>query len=80
MLLDTILRPLEIFDASNGRHREMYATFVKHGSWGKCPVRFAVNDSQASNNNLAFAMQRKLVEYYIGKEFKLVAEKISNRV
>lgn len=80
MLLDTILRPLEIFDAANDRHREMYATFIKNGSWGKCPVRFAVNDSQASNNNLAFAMQRKLVEYYVGKEFVLSADKIGNTV
>ena len=71
MILETAVRPLAIFNPANAEHREHYATFLKEGTWGKCPVRFVVTDSAASNNNLAFAMQRKLVEFYMGAEFDL---------
>jgi hypothetical protein len=69
MLLNHALRPVVLFNPSNKQHRQYYSNFLKEGSWGKCPVRFAV-EGDASNNNLAFAMQRMLTEYYIGKEFQ----------
>ena len=71
MLLNLIQRPTEIFDPANKKHRAHYAKFLKERTWSTCPVQFAVLDGDSSNNNLAFAMQRKLVEYYVGKEFKL---------
>jgi hypothetical protein len=69
-ILDYAVRPLVVFDASNKEHRAHYANFLKTNTWGNCPVRFEVRNSDASNNNLAFAMQRMLTEYYISKEFK----------
>ena len=70
MILSTAARPLVIFNPAEKAHREHYATFLKTKSWGSCPVRFAV-DGDAQNNNLAYAMQRKLVAYYMAKEFKI---------
>ena len=70
MILDHAVRPLEVFDPSKKAHREHYAEFMKNKTWGKCPVRFAV-EGDASNSNLAYAMQRMLVEYYMKKEFKI---------
>ena len=70
-ILDYAVRPLVVFDAANKEHRQHYATFLKTRSWGTCPVRFEVKGSDASNNNLAFAMQRMLTEYYMAKEFKV---------
>ena len=67
MILDNYLRPLELFDPSNKVHRQHYANFLIHGTWGKCPIRFGVEDDML-NNNLAAAMQRMLVEYYMEKE------------
>lgn len=70
-ILDYAVRPLVVFDAANKEHRQHYANFLRTNSWGTCPVRFEVKGSDASNNNLAFAMQRMLTEYYIGKEFRI---------
>ena len=69
MLLDLYARPIELFDPANRQHRAQYARFLREGTWGKCPIRFMV-DGEQSNNNLAFAMQRMLTEYYIAREFK----------
>lgn len=69
MILDLVMRPTVRFDAANKEHREHYANFLKRGSWGQCPIRFEVQD-ESSNNNLAYAMQRMLTEYYVLSEFK----------
>lgn len=69
MFLNLVMRPVVRFDATNPEHREHYANFLKIGSWGSCPVRFEVTDEN-SNNNLAYAMQRMLTEYYVLNEFK----------
>lgn len=63
-----IQRPSVIFDPSNKEHREHYVNFAKTRSWGNCPVKFELIDDES--NNLAYAMQRKLVAYYLNKEFK----------
>jgi hypothetical protein len=60
-------RPWIAFDASDRNHRQWYHEFVKHGTWGRCPYRFIVPDDQG---NLVTLIQRKLIEYYVGKEFK----------
>ncbi len=70
MILNHLNRPAVLFNPADKKHRNFYAEFLKNGTWGTCPVRFEViGDMQ--NNNLAFAMQRKLVEYYMEKEFKV---------
>jgi hypothetical protein len=69
MLLDHAQRPLVIFNPALKEHRAHYANFLKTNTWGKCPVRFAVDGPDGSNNNLAYAMQRMLTEHYITKEF-----------
>lgn len=68
MILDHALRPVELFDPANKKHRQHYANYLKRGTWGHCPIRFAADNDQA-NNNLAYAMQRMLVDYYMSKEF-----------
>ena len=71
MLLDTFTRPTVVFDPANAEHRQHYANFLRDRSWGNCPVRFEIDTSEASNNNLAYAMQRLLTEYYVGQEFQI---------
>jgi len=69
MILDLVMRPTVLFDPANKEHRQHYANFLKRGSWGSCPVRFEVEGEQ-QNNNLAYAMQRMICDYYVLKEFK----------
>lgn len=76
MILDLHVRPITLFDPSNRTHRQHYARFLQEGTWGSCPIRFMV-DGEQSNNNLAFAMQRMLVEYYMEKEFKISVDKLA---
>lgn len=66
-MLEYKARPWTAFDPSNRNHRHWYHEFVKHGTWGRCPYRFIVPDD---HGNLVTLIQRKLVEYYVGKEFK----------
>ena len=60
-------RPWIAFDASDRNHRRWYYEFVKYGSWGRCPYRFIVPDD---HGNLVTLIQRKLIEYYVQREFK----------
>lgn len=66
-MLEYKARPWTAFDPGNRDHRRWYHEFVKHGTWGRCPYRFIVPDD---HGNLITLIQRKLVEYYVGKEFK----------
>lgn len=61
-------RPWAVFDASNKQHRQFYAEFVKSGSWGRCPVRFIVDDDIG---DIITMIQRKLIAYYTRKEFAI---------
>jgi len=60
-------RPWTVFDPDNRKHRSWYYNFAKSGTWGHCPVRFVIPDD---HGNLVTMIQRKLVEYYVKKEFK----------
>lgn len=60
-------RPLILFDASKKEHRQLYFNFLATGSWKGCPYRFAVSNDYG---NLVGHMQRELLEYYMGREFK----------
>lgn len=59
-------RPWVAFDAANRHHRQQFAQFQRLGTWGKCPVRFIISDD---HGDLITMIQRKLIEYYVGKEF-----------
>lgn len=60
-------RPWTVFDPANRDHRRWYHEFVAHGTWGRCPYRFVIPDD---HGNLITMIQRKLVEYYVQREFK----------
>lgn len=66
-LLEYRNRPYTAFDPTNRDHRRWYHEFVKHRTWGRCPYRFIVPDD---HGNLITMIQRKLVEYYVYREFK----------
>ncbi len=59
-------RPWVVFDVKNKQHRRWFAEFQKSGTWGRCPVRFVVNDD---HGDLLTMIQRELIEHYIEQEF-----------
>lgn len=59
-------RPYVIFDAKNKDHRKWFADFNENRTWGRCPVRFVVNDDQG---DLLTMIQRELIKYYVDREF-----------
>lgn len=65
-------RPYVIFDPSNKDHRRWFAEFNKNLSWAHCPVRFVIDNDQG---DLITMIQRRLIQYYVDKEFKTVVEK-----
>lgn len=78
-------RPWVVFDAKNKEHRSWFAEFNKSGAWGRCPVRFVVNDD---HGDLITQIQRELIQFYVDKEFgtesnpkiRIVANKQQDRV
>lgn len=64
--LSYIGRPWVAFDESNKQHRRWYFEFVKHQTWGKCPVRFIVADD---HGDLLQMIQQRLNQYYTEREF-----------
>lgn len=64
--LDYIGRPWVAFDEKDRQHRKWYFEFVKHGTWGRCPVRFIVSDD---HGDLLTLIQRRLNRYYTEREF-----------
>lgn len=67
--LQLLHRPWVVFDAHNDNHRRYYADFCKYATWGRCPVRFIMDDD---SNDLITMIQRKLVEYYVLQEFPVL--------
>jgi hypothetical protein len=55
-----------VFDPANKNHRRYYWEFITLGTWGKCPVRFIIDDDAG---DLVTFIQRKLVDYYVLQEF-----------
>jgi len=64
--LQLLHRPWVVFDPHNENHRLYYSEFVQYRTWGRCPVRFFVDDD---SGDLITMMQRKLVDYYVVQEF-----------
>jgi hypothetical protein len=59
-------RPWVAFEATDPQHRAWFAEFRKLGTWGKCPVRFIIADD---HGDLITMIQRRLIDYYVSKEF-----------
>jgi hypothetical protein len=59
-------RPWVAFDAENKQHRRWYFEFVKHKTWGRCPVRFIVADDAG---DLLTLIKTRLNQYYTEREF-----------
>lgn len=59
-------RPYVVFSAKDKQHRQWFADFNKTGAWGRCPVRFVVNDD---HGDLITQIQRELIRHYVEKEF-----------
>ena len=55
-----------VFNAKNKEHRRWFAEFNKSAMWGRCPVRFVVNED---HGDLITQIQRELIQYYVDKEF-----------
>ena len=68
--LDYWGRPWTVFDATNKQHRRWFAEFQRTSTWGRCPVRFIVEQ----NGELLSLIQQQLIDYYVRKEFKERAE------
>lgn len=64
--LDYWGRPWVVFDATNKQHRRWFAEFQRTSTWGRCPVRFIVEQ----NGELLTLIQQQLIDYYVRKEFK----------
>jgi hypothetical protein len=60
-------RPWVIFDATVKQHRRWFTEFQRSRTWGHCPVRFVLDEEQG---DMVTMMQRQLIEYYLGKEFR----------
>ena len=65
-------RQFMVFDANNKDHRKWFADFNATRQWGRCPVRFVVNDD---HGDLITQIQRELIQFYVDKEFKTVVKK-----
>ena len=59
-------RPFVVFDPENKNHRTWFAEFNDSSKWGNCPVRFLIEDD---NGDLVTMIQRRLIQYYVTKEF-----------
>ena len=65
-------RPFVVFDPANKDHRKWFAEFNRTAKWGNCPVRFVIDNE---NGDLVTMIQRRLIQYYVGREFVPVTAK-----
>ena len=65
-------RPFVVFNPANKEHRKWFAEFNRSAKWGDCPVRFVVEDD---NGDLVTMIQRRLIQYYVSREFAPAAIK-----
>lgn len=67
-------RPWVVFNPYNKEHRKWFADFNQNGAWGRCPVRFVVNED---HGDLITQIQRELIQFYVDKEFRNGLGKVS---
>ena len=65
-MLNLRIRPEVVFDPDNKDHRRYYSDFIRHRTWGKCPVRFVVDDA---SHDVVYSINRRLLAYYVNREF-----------
>ena len=63
----SLRRPTVVFDASNPAHREAFYEFTKRGSWGDCKFNFILEEPY---NDLITNIHHKIVNWYMGQEFR----------
>jgi len=61
------MRPFELFDPTNCKHRKLFAEFQRTMSWSHSPIRFVIEEE----GEQIPVMKRQLLEYYQSKEFDL---------
>lgn len=71
-----ISRPYAVFDANNADHRRAYRHYLETNSWADCPYQFICETPYIE---LPANINQKLVEYYIGKEFKKSKTKVRTK-
>lgn len=59
-------RPFVQFDPTIKDHRKWFLDFEKHNTWGKCPVRFLLDEDYA---DIITMIRTKLNQFYLTKEF-----------
>lgn len=64
--LSFVGRPWIAFNENDRQHRKWYFEFVKHKTWGRCPVRFIVAED---HGNLLQMIETRLNQYYTQREF-----------
>ena len=67
------LRPVVAFDVTNKEHRKHYGRFMCTGSWAGCPYIFEADEP---SGELQAIIQRRLLQYYAQKEFKIEVDKL----
>lgn len=66
-ILQSVNRPVVVFDVTKKEHREMFSKFVKNSSWKGVPYRFIA--SEVTEIDVG-TMMRQMVQYYTDQEFK----------
>lgn len=64
--LKSHMRPTEVFNVQNRKHRELFAQFVRTNRWDHSPVRFVANEPTQVDVG---TMARQMLEFYTQKEF-----------
>jgi glucosamine 6-phosphate synthetase-like amidotransferase/phosphosugar isomerase protein len=70
--LNKFMRPTVEFDVMNRQHRTWAYEALQTSTWGRIPVRFSVSEEAL---NIQYTIERQLLEYYIGREFKKPVDK-----
>jgi hypothetical protein len=63
--LNLHMRPYELFDVNNARHRKLFSEFQRTQSWRHAPIRFTIE----SDGEMIPTIQRELLAYYQAQEF-----------
>lgn len=65
-VLNTVIRPTVVFDATNKEHRYWAHRFIVNRTWAGCPWVFALPRSEDNVYNMVV---RLVAEYYGDREF-----------
>lgn len=71
-----VSRPYAVFDAANEEHRRAYLQYLKTRTWAGCPYQFICEQPYIE---LPASINQKLVDYYMGLEFKKRKTKVRTK-